>query len=288
MKGRIFDIAEFSLHDGPGVRTTVFLKGCPLRCMWCHNPESQNFGKELMVSYRSCSHCGKCTALCASPGNCVSCGACVSGCPSRLRKLVGEDIEAAVLAGVIKKNNELFEKSGGGVTISGGEPLFQPAFCIELMEELSHGHVALDTSGFAGKDIFKEAVGYASLVLFDVKLMDADKHYHYTGVDNKLILENLEQLCSGETPFLVRVPLISGVNDDEEFTRDLCQRIRGARNLIRVDLLPYHRGAGAKYAMLGRAYEPDFDLYASPGVQRDIFQEYSIPFVNQAGYGDNE
>jgi len=197
----------------------------------------------------------------------------------RLRKIIGEDVEARELAQEVKKSHQLFERSGGGVTISGGEPLFQHEFCIELMGLLSSEHIALDTSGFAEKSIFEAAVRLASLVLFDVKVIDAAKHRQYTGVDNELIMENLGRLCRCGTPFIVRVPLIGGVNSDESFARDLCRKLQGAPNLLYVELLPYHHGAALKRAMLKRTCDSNFCLPSAPESQLCIYSAFGIKCV---------
>jgi pyruvate formate lyase activating enzyme len=276
MFGRIFDIIEFCLHDGPGIRTTVFFKGCPLRCQWCHNPEGQNFDKEIMVTTMSCTGCGCCHNVCVTPDHCIGCGKCVSVCPNRLRKVCGRDISVEDLIKEVEVNADVFRQSGGGVTISGGEPLSQMDFLMDLLAQLRHMHIALDTCGYAPNNDFEKAISMCDLVLFDIKHTDPDKHKKYTGVDNKLIMSNLVILCQHDVPFIIRIPLIPGVNDNDEVFRELCQRLIGAKNLLRVELLPYHRSAGAKYPMLGRTYDVTFDTSRTPYCDDKVFKEYGI------------
>lgn len=280
MTGRIFDITEFCLHDGPGIRTTVFLKGCPLRCQWCHNPEGQRFEKELMVSLNGCTGCGACQRACPSGARCTACGTCVTACPHRLRRVAGMDIEAAALAERILRDRDVFEQSGGGATLSGGEALAQPEFLLELLERLAGVHTALDTSGYAPETVFREAAKLSSMILYDVKLLDPEAHLRYTGVDNRPILDNLDWLCGERIPFIVRVPLIPGVNDGA-FLEALADRLAGAQSLVQVDLLPYNKAAGAKYPMTGRTYRVDFDEDRPLRCDLDAFDRRGIKGVLQ-------
>ncbi|NLJ41110.1 MAG: radical SAM protein [Clostridiales bacterium] len=243
--GMIFDIIEFAVHDGPGIRKTVFFKGCPLRCNWCHNPESQSFEKEVMVIKGRRSDCGM-------------------------------KYEATALAEELLKGKEILEKSRGGITISGGEPLAQPAFLLELIEALKPVHIALDTSGYAPNRIFKSVTEGVDLVLFDIKHTDPVVHKRVTGVDNRLILENLEYLCSTDKEFYVRIPLIPGINDTMKNMEKIAELIKGARGLTKVDILPYHKTAGAKYPMIGKKYKPLFDIDRSPKVYLEPFKKYNI------------
>ncbi len=274
-KGIIFTIEEFAVHDGPGIRKLVFFKGCPLHCVWCHNPEGISFKKEMMVSVGSCISCGKCTSVCTSE-ECIVCGNCVDVCALRLRKICGQEYEAKELAEKLLKGKEVLINSGGGITISGGEPLAQPAFLFELMRELKPVNVAVETSGFAKKEIFRTMVSEADIVLMDIKHTDPQIHKRYTGADNKLILENLDYLCRSETDFYIRIPLIPGVNDTKENMAKTASLIKNAKHLIRVELLPYHLTAGAKYAMLGKEYTPDFDISREVHIYEDIFRNLNI------------
>jgi pyruvate formate lyase activating enzyme len=275
VKGIIFNIEEFAVHDGPGIRKLVFFKGCPLQCMWCHNPEGISFKKELMIRFDACISCGKCTEVCVNDG-CIVCGNCVDVCSLRLRKICGQEIEAKELAKKLLKGKEVLINSGGGITISGGEPLAQPAFLFSLIQQLKPVHIAIETSGYAKSEIFQRMVSDSNLVLMDVKHTDPKIHKKYTGRDNRLILENLQFLCQSDTDFHVRIPLIPGVNDTLDNMKKTALLIRDAKHLKRVEFLPYHKTAGAKYSMLGKQYSPDFDINRNVNIYMDVFQSYNI------------
>jgi pyruvate formate lyase activating enzyme len=275
VKGIIFNIEEFAVHDGPGIRKLVFFKGCPLHCSWCHNPEGISFRKELMVSHHACIGCGRCTLSCTNE-KCISCGNCVEGCPLRLRKISGQEIEAGELAGILLKGKEILINSGGGITISGGEPLAQPAFLLELMEKLKPVNIAVETSGYARKEIFQRIVSEADLILMDIKHTDPVIHKKYTGKDNRRILENLELLCKSDTDFYIRIPLIPGVNDTRTNMERTAMLISGSSHLIRVELLPYHLTAGSKYNMVGKEFRPGFDVNRKVNLYKDIFERHDI------------
>jgi pyruvate formate lyase activating enzyme len=274
-QGMIFDIKEFAVHDGPGIRTTVFFKGCPLRCAWCHNPEGISFEPELMVSGATCTDCGKCREVCEHEV-CTTCGKCVEVCPRQLRKISGQVMQADDVAKELLKNRKLLKENNNGITISGGEPLAQPEFLIELLEELESIHIAVDTSGYAPVEIFRKVVELADMILFDVKQTDPEVHRKITGVDNKLIIENLNYLTRGDTEFIVRIPLLPGLNDTKENMQNIAGIIKGAKALVRVDFLPYHKTAGAKYPMLGKRYNPGFDEDKNIRVHKEIFDDYNI------------
>ena len=277
MRGIIFDIKESALYDGPGIRQTVFLKGCPLRCRWCHNPEGFFGSSELMTSVSACTHCGECGRICTHPDACTACGACVSACPSRLRKIVGETLTARELADRLTANAGYYAKTGGGVTFSGGEPLSQPEFVLETVALLGKPvHKALETSGYAPEEVFIASLDAFDLVMLDLKLMDPDAHRFYTGVSNSVILRNARLLCKGNTPFIIRTPVIPGVNDREEHYRAVAELVAGAPALIRVELLPYHVTAGAKYGMLGKTYDPGFDQERPVHINLPLFDQYQI------------
>ena len=232
MLGRIFEIREFTLHDGPGVRTTVFFKGCPLRCAWCHNPEGQSFEIETMRSN-------------TSVGSVSSVGSRVSR-----DRIVGQDWTAAALADELLKNADLMAQSGGGVTFSGGEPLAQAAFLLELIPLLREKgvHLALETSGYVSCETYRKVVSQLDFVYQDIKLLDADLFRRWTGGELDVVLENVSWLrCSG-IPFAFRVPCIPGVNDDAASRAAFDAFADGAK----IEYLPYNAAAGAKYPMLGR------------------------------------
>lgn len=277
-KGVVFDIKEFAVYDGPGIRTTVFLKGCPLRCMWCHNPEGLSPHPQLMVSHAACVHCGKCAEVCTHE-NCVSCGACVSQCTRGLRRIAGVCWQADQLAQRLLKNREAFDASGGGVTFSGGEPLMQWPFIAAVLDHLPGVHSAVETSGYASDEIFEQARRRLSLIIMDLKLMDNTLHKRYTGVDNAPILRHLEMLKQGDTPYVIRVPLIPGVNDTLENMEQTAAALVNPGPLSRVELLPYHQTAGAKYEMAGMKYQPDFDVNRKPCAHTQPFEDRHISVV---------
>ncbi len=276
--GIIFGIEEFAVHDGPGIRKTVFLKGCPLRCNWCHNPEGISFKKEVMVAVGSCIRCGRCINVCADE-ECSACGACINVCPLHLRRICGIEYEAKALAKELLKGKEILQNSNGGITISGGEPMAQPEFLLELIHELMPVHVAIETSGYAPEEIFKKIVDCFDLVIMDIKHTDPKIHYDVTGVGNRLILRNLSYLCSAEKKFYIRIPLIPDINDSQDNIENVAELIKEAKWLERVELLPYHRTAGAKYAMLDKEYKPLFNVEKPPNVYLKPFQKYKIRSV---------
>ena len=274
-KGTIFDIKEFAVFDGPGMRQTVFLKGCPLRCAWCHNPEGLCTQPQLMVSKASCTDCGRCRAVCTQE-SCIACGACIPVCPLRLRKIAGEQITSDELVLRIRKNADYYARYGGGVTFSGGEPLMQPKFLTEVLEQIPDLHKAIETSGYCDPEIFREVISHMNYVMMDLKIFEEELHRKYTGVSNKKILQNAMQLMEGKTPFVIRIPVIPGVNDNENNYRETAAFLKGAQALVKVELLPYHKTAGAKYSMLDMEYQPDFDTEQAVKTSTDLFAEYGI------------
>lgn len=276
MDGVIFDVKEGAVYDGPGLRQTVFLKGCPLRCVWCHNPEGLSVRQELMVSPNGCTRCGACKAACTHE-TCVACGACVPKCNQRLRRIVGERVSAAWLAERLNKNAAYYRMVGGGVTFSGGEPLLQADFVMETAALLAEGlDLAIETSGYASGETFERVMRRMDLVMMDLKVMDDGIHRRYTGVSNRKILENARRLMALGKPFIIRVPLIPTVNDNPENFRQTAEFLSGATNLLRVELLPYHVTAGSKYAMLGKPYQADFPQDKPVFDDIRIFTDYGI------------
>ncbi|MGN0972697.1 MAG: glycyl-radical enzyme activating protein [Aristaeellaceae bacterium] len=274
--GTIFDIKEFSVFDGPGMRQTVFLKGCPLRCSWCHNPEGLSPRPQLMVSWASCVHCGRCREVCPHPEGCTACGRCVDVCPQNIRRIAGTLMTSEELARVVMKDAAYYARYGGGVTFSGGEPLLQAAFLIETLDRLQGVHRCIETSGFTDAETFRRVVERLDYVIMDLKLMDDSLHRRYTGVSNERILRNAEALMRSGKPCRFRVPLIPGVNDTEDNMQATAAFISSVNPAVPVELLPYHMTAGAKYDMIGKPYTPLFDVNRTVQVHLDLFKAYGL------------
>ncbi|MDO4741373.1 MAG: glycyl-radical enzyme activating protein [Eubacteriales bacterium] len=275
--GVVFDVKEFAVFDGPGIRTTVFMKGCPLRCMWCHNPEGLSAAPQLMVSKAACTHCGACAGVCPTPDACTACGACVSACRGGYRKIVGKRWDSDALAQRLMKDKDVYELSGGGITFSGGEPLMQWDFVSSVMKRLEGVHTAIETSGYAPDSVFEDAMKTCSLIMMDWKVSDPALHIRYTGVSQDVIARHAKMLASGDTPFILRMPIIPGVNDNRAHFETAAQIVKGAKALVRVDILPYQQAAGAKYEMVGKTYAPDFDHERAPNLYTDVFDREGIP-----------
>lgn len=276
MLGRIFDIEEFAVYDGPGIRTVVFLKGCPLRCMWCHNPEGLDAHPSRITQVRLCGHCGACDAVCPSPKVCTGCGECAKACPKGLIQIAGAPVDADEIARRVLKNKDLLLMNSGGVTFSGGEPLLQSDFMLEIRKKLSCLHAAVETSGYADESTFSRVIENMDYVIMDLKLIDESEHIRYTGVSNKKILKNLEILKSSSVPFRIRIPVIPGVNDTDENFLKTAALLEGANQLDKVELLPYHKTAGAKYESVRKNYAPRFDPDRTPHMNTDIFQSHGM------------
>ncbi|NIQ06331.1 MAG: glycyl-radical enzyme activating protein [Candidatus Korarchaeota archaeon] len=267
-RGSIFDIKRFAIHDGSGIRTTVFLKGCPLHCWWCHNPEGLSPKKEVVYYEYKCMNCGNCIEACPhdaitatengrkiSQERCTSCGVCVEVCPTDALQMIGREISVEELMEEIEKDLLYYDTSGGGVTFSGGEPLMQPDFlmaCLEACKEADI-HTALDTSGYAPPEIFDSVIGDVDLFLFDLKLLDDEQHRTYTGVSNKVIKRNLRSLSAkgrGEDVIL-RFPVIPGITDTETNITALITFVSSLSGIHEIDLLPFHN-VGEKYERMRR------------------------------------
>lgn len=278
MKGTVFDIKQFSIFDGPGIRTTVFLKGCPLRCQWCHNPEGLSPKPQLMVSHNGCTHCGRCKQICPTPEHCTSCGKCIRVCPLRLRKIAGTIYEADDLVAKLLKDKDYLNAMNGGITFSGGEPTMQADFLLECLQKLSSVHRAIETSGFCPPAKFAQIIKEVDYILMDIKLFDEQAHIAYTGVSNKIILKNLEQVKQSNKLFRIRIPVIPGVNDSNENFRNTARLLINAnKNFQGLELLPYHQTAGAKYDMVKLKYAPKFDTAKKPNLNTQIFEDLGIP-----------
>ena len=245
MKGTVFKIEEMTLHDGAGVRLTVFLKGCPLRCAWCHNPEGLRFEPQLLWKRARCADCGLCLQKC-NHDDCAPFGRCLHVCPNDSLSVCGEEYDSQTLAKKICSYKRIFDACGGGVTFSGGEPLAQWAFLSETLDGLDGVHTAIETSGYAEERVFREMLEKINFVYMDIKLFDEALHKKYTGVDNALIKNNFEILRKSGVPFTVRTPLIGGITDTEENLRAIENFLDGAP----WEKLPENKLAGAKYKML--------------------------------------
>ena len=243
MTGTIFDIKEMGVHDGPGLRTTVFLKGCPLRCIWCHNPEGLTKAPQLSVREHACTHCGLCRRGCNHP-DCQPFGRCLHICPQGLLSVSGKEMTAESLATSLRRNLPLYAL-GGGVTFSGGEPLLQADFLHAVMDLLPNVSFAIETSGYADSDLFQGIVTRMDLVYMDIKLADNEAHRTYTGVSNQKILENLDFLKTTGVNAVIRTPLIPGITD----TPGNLQAIRNLIGDLPWEQLPYNPMAGAKYQL---------------------------------------
>ncbi|MDY6912904.1 MAG: glycyl-radical enzyme activating protein [Planctomycetota bacterium] len=269
-KGMVFDIQRFSIHDGPGIRTTVFMKGCPLKCLWCQNPESISSEPELMFFANRCIGCGQCVRLCpqkaqraeADPqrkidrARCRLCLKCAANCPSTALQAAGRQMSVEQVMAQVRADSDFYASSGGGVTLSGGEPLAQPKFAAALLKQCKKEgfHTVLDTCGYCRWETFQKVLQFVDLVLYDVKLIDPEKHLKYTGVSNELILENLVKLSKNGVPVRVRVPIVPGCTDGRE-NIDALARFLKDTNVETIDLIPYHRLGESKYRQLGRKHE---------------------------------
>ena len=252
MTANVFDIQRGSFVDGPGIRTTVFFKGCNLRCAWCHNPESQSPKTQMLFYKNRCTNCGKCKLKCPnSLKKCDFCGKCSLFCPQDAREICGKEYTVDEVFDVIKKDTALYESSGGGVTFSGGECMLQIDFLEEILRKCKDSGIqtAVDTAGHVPFNYCERILPYTDLFLYDIKLSDSEKHKKYVGVGNDLIISNVKKLISIGARVIVRTPVISGVNDTEEEILEIKKIANGAE---KIELLPYHAMGEHKYSALGR------------------------------------
>lgn len=287
LKGLVFCIDRNVVEDGPGIRTTVFLKGCPLRCLWCHSPQSQSREPQLLFIENRCIRCGACVEICPRGAQeisgtarrilwelCDDCGECVRVCPSMALQMAGEWVTVEQILGAVRRDQIYYKHTGGGVTFSGGEALEQHAFlraCLERCREEGL-HTAVDTSGFARWSVLEEILPFTDLFLYDLKQMDTRKHREMTGVGNELILENLKRIDGQGKRIWARVPLIPGHTDSRENLTRVAAFVTRLKQVEKISLLPYNGAAGAKYAFIGRPY-PLEHLEAYTNQEKEHFKE---------------
>ena len=268
--GWVFNIQRYAVHDGPGIRTTVFLKGCPLHCLWCDNPESQHIEPQFVFWEDRCIHCGTCLAICPlsavseddqsrkqiDPMRCDLCGLCVDQCYAGALEQLGRLRTVGEVLAIVEEDRPFYDESGGGMTLSGGEPLTQLQFTYNLLKgaKVRGIQTAIETSGYAPWPVWKSLLPYLDLILYDLKETDPKRHEHFTGVSNKLVLDNLRRLAKTGKPVIVRRPVIRGYNDTPESIHSLGRFVQGLETVSEIDLLPYHRLGQNKYKQLGQEY----------------------------------
>ncbi len=287
----VFDIKRYAVHDGPGIRTAVFFKGCPMRCRWCHNPEGADKQPELLLRPNMCSHCYCCLDVCPKgalkkdlEGSvtvdrdlCDCCAECVEVCVYDALQIAGQEMTVEILIREIEKDRIFFDQSGGGATLTGGEPLHQHEFVSVFLDELRSRsiHSAVDTAGYAPAHVFRRIACKADLLLFDLKLMDKERHCEHTGVSNSVVLENLRWATGEGLTVHIRLPLIPGVNDDENEVLQKADFLASLEAIRSVSILPYHKGGVEKAKRIGKA--PEFPEFSVPSKEKtakivDIFQ----------------
>lgn len=262
----IFDIQRSSLHDGPGIRTTVFLKGCPLHCAWCHNPESQQTGRQLKCVFKKCVSCGRCADVCDHDvhtfvsgkhviqfEHCTVCGKCVQTCPTGALQIVGYKEKVTDIVQLALRDRKFYLSTGGGITLSGGEPFLQEENTVALLREAKKEglHTCVETSGFAKWELIRDASTYIDIFLFDYKLTDPELHRQYIGVDNRLILQNLRNLCESGSSIILRCPIIPGVNDNDSHLQAITDLSNQYDAIREVNIMPYHDTAVSKIPQIG-------------------------------------
>jgi len=302
-KGRIFNIERYATQDGPGIRTVIFLKGCGLRCLWCSNPESQRFEEEILFFKKKCLGCGTCLKVCPQGAirtdeiygfvtdysRCVHCGLCLSRCFSGARTASGEDKSVEEVMEIVGRDAPFYKASGGGITLSGGEPFLQGDFSRELLRACKKNGIstAVESCGYAPWEHIEGALDSIDYLYFDIKHTDDDVHRRFTGVDTGAIHENLKKIDARDDPvcIVLRIPFIPGFNDDEKSMRDIFLFAAGLSKLDHIEILPYHRLGTGKYDALGREYTLRDILPVKPGEllrYKDIGREYGLEITIEA------
>ena len=288
----VFDIEKFAVHDGPGIRTVVFIKGCPLHCLWCHNPESQSFEPELLFDPGNCTMCGKCVSVCPqnchaiTDGehsferiNCVHCGKCTESCPAEALKAVGRKMRVSEVMAEVEKDRVFYQNSGGGITLSGGEPLAHFAFSSALLKAAKDAgiHTAVETSGFSPWERIREMLPLVDLWLWDVKAVPK-KHEKLTGVPAQPILDNLKKLDQSGASIMLRCPLVPGINDEDAALHHIADLANTLKNVQRIDLEPYHPMGEGKSRNLGRS-----DVVHAPFASEDDKKRWQQVISSRSG-----
>jgi pyruvate formate lyase activating enzyme len=265
--GKLFDIQRCSFSDGPGIRTTVFFKGCNLKCKWCHNPESQKLETQMLFYANKCTHCGMCKQVCKyALKQCDLCGECESYCTQEARKICGKEYTVDEVFDEIIKDKAFYENSSGGVTFSGGECMLQIDFLLEILKKCKENgiHTAVDTDGHIPFQSFEKILSYTDLFLYDIKCFDNEKHKKYVGVENELILENLKKLFHANAKIWIRIPIISDINDSVEEMQKIKDFLDKNGKFEKIELLPYHAMGENKYSAIGKEAQrfvpPDNDM----------------------------
>lgn len=269
VSGTVFNIQKFSINDGPGIRTTVFLKGCPLNCLWCHNPESKSTKREVFYNFEKCAGCARCANICPNGchiieegkhiynrDKCIACGECTDGCFTEALETVGETKTVDEVIKEVLKDKDFYENSGGGITLSGGEPMLQFEFTYELLKraKLEGLHTCIETCGFTKSENLKKIAPFVDIFLFDYKESNSEKHKEFTGVSNESIIENLKMLDKMGSKTILRCPIIPTLNDREDHLNGIAELANGLENIIEINVEPYHPLGSSKAMFLNKEY----------------------------------